>query len=83
MSNLRWYSNLSVENKQLHNKCDYVEQPSRNGLARFSFVPHRIGESTTTKVVDIINQIWVTVSQCMYYADVSHRTGKLETKRPN
>jgi hypothetical protein len=42
---------------RLHNKCDYVEQPIRNELAPFSFVPHRIGESTTTKVVDIINQI--------------------------
>lgn len=54
MSNLRRYSNPSVENKQLHNKCDDLEQHGRNSLLCFSVLPHNIGKYITNAVAIII-----------------------------
>ena len=68
------------ENKKLYDKCDPLEQHSRQHLLRFSGMIFPLGENTSCKVVDIVKQIRVEVR--VADIDVSHRTGKSTPDRP-
>ena len=68
------------ENKKLYDKCDPLEQHSRQHLLRFSGMTFPLGENTSCKVVDIAKQIGVEIK----VADigVSHCTGQSTPDRP-